>query len=115
MALSPPFRLRHLMLLEAACWHGSSHLLLLLLEGGNGRRSVTGNPRKKRELATNLLNFSLVLSFQGSSPLSAGDAILLVADAAAHLRGVEGRWLFESREDRGTREKIDASAGVVTS
>lgn len=32
MALSPPFRLRHLMLLEAASWHGSSHLLLLLLE-----------------------------------------------------------------------------------
>lgn len=66
-------------------------------------------------MATNLLNSSLVLSFQGSSPLSAGDAILSVAGAAAHLRGVEGRRLFESQEDGGTREKIEASAGVVTS
>ena len=31
MALSPPFRFRHLMLLEAASWQGSSHSLLLLL------------------------------------------------------------------------------------
>lgn len=36
MALSPPFRLRHFMLLDAASWHGSSHLLLLLLEDDNG-------------------------------------------------------------------------------
>lgn len=55
-------------------------------------------------MATYLLNFSLVLSFQGSSPLSAGDAILLVAGAAAHLR-VDGRWLFNSRNSGGTAER----------
>ena len=93
MALSPPFRLRHLMLLEAASWHGSSHLLLLLLGGGCGTRSATGGAdgRKKTKDAAYLLNFSLVLSFQGSSRLSAGDAILSVAGAVAHLRVVEGQ------------------------
>lgn len=97
MALSPPFRFRHLMLMEAASWHGSSHLLLLLLEGGYGAvsvtRNLTGESRKKRGLsvaAAYLLNFSLVVAFHGSSPLSAGDAILSVAGAAAHLRGTRG-------------------------
>lgn len=67
-------------------------------------------------MVTYLLNFSLVLSFQGSSPLSSGDAILSVAGGAAHLRGPRERRLCKSREDGGTAEKkIDASAGVVTS
>lgn len=50
-------------------------------------RRATG--RKKcgvSGVAIYLLNFSLVVSFQGSSPLSAWDAILSVAGAAAHLR-----------------------------
>lgn len=100
------------MLFEAASWHGSSHLLLLLLEGSNGRRSVRENPtgpggkkRGVRGVATNLLNFSLVSSFQGSSPLSAGDAILSVAGTAAHLRGVEGRWMSGSREDQARERR----------
>lgn len=37
-------------------------------------------------VARYLLNFSLVVSFQGSSPLSAWDAILSVTGSAAHLR-----------------------------
>lgn len=125
MALSPPFRFRHLMLLEAASWHGSSHLLLLLLEVNYGTRSATRNLTGQfmeecvgrvggGRTATNLLNFSLVVSFQGSSLLSAGDAILSVAGAAAHLRGTRERWLFNLRLGGGAGEKIDASAGVVT-
>lgn len=62
-------------------------------------------------LATYLLNFSLVESFQGSSPLSAWDAILSVAGAAAHLRGTEGRWLWSLRVGSGVVKKIAASAG----
>lgn len=37
MALSPPFRFRHLILIEAASWQGSSHLLLLLLQKGEAQ------------------------------------------------------------------------------
>lgn len=57
-----------------------------------------------------LLNSSLVFLFQGSSPLSAGDAILSIACAAAHLRGTaEGGCLLRGRGWRRGRE--DRCAG----
>lgn len=62
-------------------------------------------------MTTYLLNFSLVLSFQGSSPWPAWDAILSFAGAAAHLRGAGDGWwwLFNAREGGGAGEKkIDA-------
>lgn len=62
--------------------------------------------------ATNLLNFSLVLSFQGSSPWSAWDAILSFAGAAAHLRGTgDGGGGSSIREEAEARERRSMRLG----
>lgn len=77
------------MLLEAASWQGSSHSLRLLLDG-RGTRSAPRFENLQTGRQPHLLNFSLVLSLQGSSELSAGAGILM-ADAV-HLAGLPEIW-----------------------